>query len=133
MHSLYYVLSVVSTSGATDQGANMMTAIVRAGDGGGSVARAAVAAGHAVTLSATAPQPASQAAQAAAGADIVLLAGACRAFRAIALGYRVIDACGLRIDRSLQEMAPLNSVLNVRNNLPWQSAGEPLGPTGEPS
>lgn len=44
------------------------------------------------------------------------------------LGYRVIDVGGLRMARSLEEMAFLNIALNVRNALPWQSAWKLLGP-----
>lgn len=49
------------------------------------------------------------------------------------LGYRVIDAGGLRMARALEEMALLNIALNVREGLPWQSAWKLLGPTGEKS
>ena len=47
------------------------------------------------------------------------------------LGYRVVDAGGLRMARSLEEMALLNIALNVRDGLPWQSAWKLLGPIGE--
>ncbi|MFI5615275.1 NADPH-dependent F420 reductase [Amycolatopsis sp. NPDC051903] len=38
------------------------------------------------------------------------------------LGFSPVDAGGLRMARSLEEMALLNITLNVRNNWPWQSA-----------
>ena len=38
------------------------------------------------------------------------------------LGYRPIDAGGLRMARSLEEMAFVNITLNARNDWPWQSA-----------
>jgi 8-hydroxy-5-deazaflavin:NADPH oxidoreductase len=46
------------------------------------------------------------------------------------LGYRPIDAGGLRMARSLEEMAFLNISLNARNSWPWQSAWRLVGPTG---
>ncbi|MEO3780091.1 NADPH-dependent F420 reductase [Micromonospora sp. B11E3] len=46
------------------------------------------------------------------------------------LGYRPIDAGGLRMARSLEEMAFLNITLNARNGWPWQSAVQLVGPTG---
>ena len=41
---------------------------------------------------------------------------------ATSLGYRPIDAGGLRMSRSLEEMAFLNITLNAANGWPWQSA-----------
>ncbi|QRP44777.1 NADPH-dependent F420 reductase [Amycolatopsis sp. FDAARGOS 1241] len=38
------------------------------------------------------------------------------------LGFSPVDAGGLRMARTLEEMALLNITLNVRNNWPWQSA-----------
>jgi NADPH-dependent F420 reductase len=46
------------------------------------------------------------------------------------LGYRPIDAGGLRMARTLEEMAFLNITLNVRNSWAWQSAFRLVGPTG---
>jgi hypothetical protein len=46
------------------------------------------------------------------------------------LGYRVIDAGGLRMARSLEEMAFLNITLNARNGWAWQSAWKLVGPVG---
>lgn len=45
------------------------------------------------------------------------------------LGYRPIDAGGLRMARSLEEMAFLNIMLNARNEWPWQTAWKLVGPT----
>lgn len=45
------------------------------------------------------------------------------------LGYRVVDAGGLRMARSLEEMAFLNISLNATNGWPWQSAWKLVGPT----
>lgn len=45
------------------------------------------------------------------------------------LGFRPIDAGGLRMARSLEEMAFLNIALNAGNNWPWQSGWALLGPT----
>jgi predicted dinucleotide-binding enzyme len=49
------------------------------------------------------------------------------------LGYRVIDAGGLRMARSLEEMAFLNITLNARNGWAWQSAWKLVGPTASTS
>lgn len=46
------------------------------------------------------------------------------------LGYRPIDVGGLRMARSLEEMAFLNISLNVRNDWSWQSGWKLVGPTG---
>ncbi|MFG2560739.1 NADPH-dependent F420 reductase [Streptomyces sp. NPDC048496] len=46
------------------------------------------------------------------------------------LGFRPIDAGGLRMARSLEEMAFLNISLNAGNNWPWQTGWALLGPTG---
>lgn len=46
------------------------------------------------------------------------------------LGYRPIKAGGLRMARSLEEMAFLNISLNAGNGWPWQSAWKLVGPTG---
>lgn len=45
------------------------------------------------------------------------------------LGYRVIDAGGLRMARSLEEMAFLNISLNAGNGWSWQSGWKLVGPT----
>ncbi|MEV8615021.1 prephenate dehydrogenase/arogenate dehydrogenase family protein [Amycolatopsis sp. NPDC051373] len=45
------------------------------------------------------------------------------------LGFRPIDAGGLRMARALEEMAFLNIALNAGNNWPWQSGWALLGPT----
>jgi predicted dinucleotide-binding enzyme len=45
------------------------------------------------------------------------------------LGYRVIDAGGLRMARSLEEMAFLNISLNAANGWVWQSGWKLVGPT----
>lgn len=45
------------------------------------------------------------------------------------LGYRVIDAGGLRMARALEEMAFLNISLNASNGWPWQSGWKLVGPT----
>jgi len=45
------------------------------------------------------------------------------------LGYRVIDAGGLRMARSLEEMAFLNISLNATNGWSWQSGWKLVGPT----
>ena len=44
------------------------------------------------------------------------------------LGYRPVDVGGLRMARSLEEMAFLNITLNATNSLPWQSGWKLLGP-----
>jgi predicted dinucleotide-binding enzyme len=48
---------------------------------------------------------------------------------AASLGYRVIDAGGLRMARSLEEMAFLNISLNAANGWSWQSGWKLVGPT----
>jgi len=45
------------------------------------------------------------------------------------LGFRPVDAGGLRMARSLEEMAFLNITLNAGNNWPWQTGWALLGPT----
>ena len=45
------------------------------------------------------------------------------------LGYRAIDAGGLRMARSLEEMAFLNISLNASNGWTWQSGWKLVGPT----
>ncbi|KFG72878.1 NADPH-dependent F420 reductase [Streptomyces mutabilis] len=45
------------------------------------------------------------------------------------LGFRPIDAGGLRMARALEEMAFLNISLNAGNNWSWQSGWALLGPT----
>lgn len=45
------------------------------------------------------------------------------------LGLRPIDAGGLRMARSLEEMAFLNITLNARNGWVWQSGWKLAGPT----
>ncbi len=45
------------------------------------------------------------------------------------LGYRAIDAGGLRMARSLEEMAFLNISLNAGNGWAWQSGWKLVGPT----
>ncbi len=45
------------------------------------------------------------------------------------LGYRVIDAGGLRMARSLEEMAFLNISVNAANGWVWQSGWKLVGPT----
>jgi 8-hydroxy-5-deazaflavin:NADPH oxidoreductase len=45
------------------------------------------------------------------------------------LGYRPIDAGGLRMSRTLEEMALLNIVLNARNGWSWQTGWKLVGPT----
>ncbi|MFJ8931509.1 NADPH-dependent F420 reductase [Streptomyces sp. NPDC102364] len=45
------------------------------------------------------------------------------------LGFRPIDAGGLRMARALEEMAFLNISLNAGNNWQWQSGWALLGPT----
>jgi 8-hydroxy-5-deazaflavin:NADPH oxidoreductase len=45
------------------------------------------------------------------------------------LGYRPLDVGGLRMARTLEEMAFLNISLNASNGLPWQSAWKLVGPT----
>ena len=49
---------------------------------------------------------------------------------ASSLGYRVVDAGGLRMARTLEEMAFLNITLNAANGWPWQSGWKLVGPTG---
>jgi NADPH-dependent F420 reductase len=63
-----------------------------------------------------------------AGEDIAAMAKA--AELASSLGYRVIDAGGLRMARALEEMAFLNIMLNARNGWAWQSAWKLVGPVG---
>lgn len=46
------------------------------------------------------------------------------------LGYRPIDAGGLRMARTLEEMAFLNITLNARNGWSWQTGWKLFGPTG---
>jgi 8-hydroxy-5-deazaflavin:NADPH oxidoreductase len=45
------------------------------------------------------------------------------------LGFRPIDAGGLRMARALEEMAFLNIALNARNGWAWQSGWRLAGPT----
>ncbi|WP_433559407.1 NADPH-dependent F420 reductase [Pseudonocardia xinjiangensis] len=45
------------------------------------------------------------------------------------LGYRPIDAGGLRMARALEEMALLNIVLNSSNGWSWQTGWKLMGPT----
>ncbi len=45
------------------------------------------------------------------------------------LGFRPVDAGGLRMARALEEMAFLNITLNAGNNWPWQTGWALLGPT----
>ncbi|MET9565161.1 NADPH-dependent F420 reductase [Streptomyces tauricus] len=45
------------------------------------------------------------------------------------LGFRPVDAGGLRMARALEEMAFLNISLNAGNDWPWQSGWALLGPT----
>jgi hypothetical protein len=49
---------------------------------------------------------------------------------ASSLGYRVVDAGGLRMARALEEMAFLNIALNAANGWSWQSGWKLVGPTG---
>ena len=44
------------------------------------------------------------------------------------LGFRAVDAGGLRLARSLEEMAFLNIALNAGNGLPFRSAWRLVGP-----
>lgn len=48
---------------------------------------------------------------------------------ATSLGFRPVDAGGLRLGRSLEELAMLNSTLNARNGWSWQSGWKLVGPT----
>jgi 8-hydroxy-5-deazaflavin:NADPH oxidoreductase len=48
---------------------------------------------------------------------------------AASLGFHPVDAGGLRMARSLEEMAFLNITLNARNNWVWQSGWKLTGPT----
>lgn len=48
---------------------------------------------------------------------------------ASSLGYRVVDAGGLRQARALEEMAFLNITLNVGNGWSWRSGWKLVGPT----
>lgn len=50
---------------------------------------------------------------------------------ASSLGYRVVDAGGLRMARALEEMAFLNISLNANNGWAWQSGWKLVGPAGE--
>lgn len=50
---------------------------------------------------------------------------------ASSLGYRVVDAGGLRMARSLEEMAFLNISLNATNGWSWQSGWKLVGPMGD--
>lgn len=45
------------------------------------------------------------------------------------LGFNPVDAGGLRMARTLEEMAFLNISLNASNGWPWQSAFKLVGPT----
>jgi predicted dinucleotide-binding enzyme len=45
------------------------------------------------------------------------------------LGFRPVDAGGLRMARSLEELAFLNISLNARNGWAWQSGWQLAGPT----
>ena len=49
---------------------------------------------------------------------------------ASSLGYRVVDAGGLRMARALEEMAFLNIALNAADGWSWQSGWKLVGPTG---
>lgn len=44
------------------------------------------------------------------------------------IGFRAVDAGGLRMARTLEEIAFLNISLNARNGWPWQSAFQLVGP-----
>lgn len=46
------------------------------------------------------------------------------------LGFRPVDAGGLRMARSLEELGFLNISLNARNGWAWQSGWKLVGPTG---
>ena len=48
---------------------------------------------------------------------------------ASSLGFAPVDAGGLRLARSLEEMAFLNISLNATQGWPWQSAWQLVGPT----
>lgn len=48
---------------------------------------------------------------------------------AASLGYRPIDAGGIRFARALEEMAFLNITLNAGNGWVWQTAWKLVGPT----
>ena len=48
-----------------------------------------------------------------------------------AIGFRPIDAGGLRMARSLEEMAFLNITLQIRNGWPWQAGWKLVGPTSD--
>jgi 8-hydroxy-5-deazaflavin:NADPH oxidoreductase len=48
---------------------------------------------------------------------------------ATSLGFAPVSAGGLRLARSLEEMAFLNIVLNATNGWSWQSAWQLIGPT----
>ena len=63
-----------------------------------------------------------------AGDDVV--AKAAVGELAASLGYRVIDAGGLRMARALEEMAFLNISLNATNGWAWQSGWKLVGPVG---
>jgi 8-hydroxy-5-deazaflavin:NADPH oxidoreductase len=52
---------------------------------------------------------------------------------ATSLGYRPVDAGGMRMARSLEELAFLNITLNATNGWAWQSAWKLVGPTGSAS
>ncbi|MGY1683225.1 NADPH-dependent F420 reductase [Geodermatophilus sp. SYSU D01176] len=164
----------------------MPIAVIGAGNVGGGLARAAVAAGHDVVLSGAnpdrarataeatgaraaesnvaavdgaqvvvpavpgvaAPAVAAELAPALDGAVVVdatnpldeaylqvLLAGddadakARVAELASSLGFAPIDAGGLRLARSLEEIALLNITLNATKGWAWQSAFQLVGPT----
>lgn len=47
-----------------------------------------------------------------------------------AIGFRPVDAGGLRMARTLEEMAFLNITLQIRNGWPWQAGWKLIGPTG---
>lgn len=61
------------------------------------------------------------------GDDADAKAGVARLVESI--GFRSVDAGGLRMARALEEIAFLNISLNARNGWTWQSAFQLVGPT----
>lgn len=47
------------------------------------------------------------------------------------LGFRAVDVGGVRLARSLEEMAFLNITLNAGNGLPFRSAWKLVGPVAQ--
>jgi 8-hydroxy-5-deazaflavin:NADPH oxidoreductase len=114
----------------------MRIAIIGAGNVGGGLAAAATTAGHDVVVSATRPSSAQDTA-AETGAqeplDAFLAADDEQAKSTVgalveSLGFRPVDLGGLRMARTLEELAFANISINATRGWAWQSAFRLVGP-----